>query len=83
VKYAQAITQILAQGINKGEAALVAAELFRLFQATEFDGGVAASFGGRHAGAKVVFNEELEMVFEFFGEFVILFSAGNRKRKRR
>ena len=54
-----------------------------MFQATEFDGGVAASFGGRHAGAKVVFNEELEMVFEFFGEFVILFSAGNRKRKRR
>jgi len=65
VEHAEGEASVLKKGIERGEAAAVADGFFGLVEAAEFEEGLAAGLFGRHAGAEIVFDVELEMRFEF------------------
>src|SRR2546429_2483292 len=60
-QHANAVAGVLQEHLQNGQAAAVANRFFGLFDAAEFDEGLAAGFCGAHAGAEIVFDMHLEM----------------------
>jgi hypothetical protein len=55
------IAQVLEQGFKEGKSTMIADGLFGLFEAAEFEEGVAAGLFGVHAGAQVVCDVQFEV----------------------
>jgi|SRR5271169_5356783 len=77
-KDASGIAKIAQKCFDEGQPFSFAPGFFGLFEAAEFDEGMAAGLLGRHARAKVVFDVKLEMAFHFSGELAL--SSGLAKQ---
>jgi hypothetical protein len=69
---AEGKAEILLSDFEKGETAAITIGFLGGFDAAEFQEGLAAGFGGRQAGAEVVVDVQLQVGFDFFGEFAIV-----------
>src|SRR5271167_715786 len=85
-KDAPGVAKVAQQSFDRGQAFAIAPGLLGLFEAAEFDQGLAAGFNRRHSGPKVVFDVKLEMAFHFCGEFalaaVLAKEAGDSNEQR-
>jgi hypothetical protein len=68
---AKSKASVVEERFSEGKRLLVADELFGLFEATEFEEGLAAGFFGGHAFGEVVVDVELEVGGEFGVEVAV------------
>ncbi len=78
-KGAEGVTKVLENAIEGGQAAGVAVQLFRRFDAAEREEGGAAGFGGSQAAPPVLFGEQ----FDVRGDFVVEFAVEIRLAEHR
>ena len=70
-QHAEGKAQVLEQGFKEGKSTMIADGFFGLFEAAEFEEGVASGCAGGHAGAEVVRDVQFEVASQFVIQFAV------------